>query len=176
VTDFHEFRYRNSFTNRDSRTSVTVTDHVIQQTNFYQHFPFFLAVTWRIWNAKLASFVKIAATKTLLETLLTLYEIFVRFGENLPQETSIKWTERLRASWRLAQLQVTLCWRPKTNSWPSSVDFYYPTKTLLYRSCMLLLFDTATCSTDGWSEESKHVAISNNSNIQDLHRSVFVGW
>jgi hypothetical protein len=34
--------------------------------------------------------VKIAATKNLLEALLTLYEIFVRFGENLPQETPIK--------------------------------------------------------------------------------------
>lgn len=34
--------------------------------------------------------MKIAAKKNLLEALLTLYEIFVRFGENLPQETPIK--------------------------------------------------------------------------------------
>jgi hypothetical protein len=34
--------------------------------------------------------VNIAATRNLLEALLKLYEIFVRFGENLPRVMPIK--------------------------------------------------------------------------------------
>jgi len=41
-------------------------------------------------HREIARFVKISATKNLLEALLTLYGMFVRFGENLPQETPIK--------------------------------------------------------------------------------------